>query len=66
VLKCGYMDIDFKKIFDQQKLGLALVIVGILAVIILALPLVIPIAGVLVAFGVIAAAIYGVYKYLTK
>ena len=50
-------------IFDQidsKKLTAALIVVGILGIIILALPLVIPLLGLLVAFGVIGAAIYGV------
>ncbi len=54
------------KDLDQQKLVMALVIVGILSLIILALPLVIPLLGVLISFGVIGAAVYGVYVFLTK
>lgn len=51
---------------DQKKLLLAMIVVGVFAVILLALPVIIPLAGILVAIGVIIAAIYGIIKFLTK
>lgn len=51
---------------DQKKLLLAMIVVGVFAVVLLALPVIIPLAGILVAIGVIIAAIYGIIKFLTK
>jgi hypothetical protein len=50
---------------DKRRLVLAAVFVGALGVVVLALPVVIPLLGFLTALGVIAAAIYGVYKYIS-
>jgi heme O synthase-like polyprenyltransferase len=50
---------------DQKKLVLAAVVVAVFGIFILALQFIIPLAGILIAFGVIGAAIYGIWKYLT-
>lgn len=51
---------------DKKKLLIALGAIGILGVIVMALPLVIPLLGMLVTLGVIGAAIYGIYVYFTR
>lgn len=58
------MKIDFSN-FDQKKAVLAAVIVGAFLIFVMALQFIIPLAGILVAFGVIAAAAYGLWKYFT-
>ncbi len=51
---------------DQKKLVLAAVIVGVFLIFILSLQLIIPILSIFVAIGIIIAAIYGIWKFLTK
>ena len=50
---------------DEKKLILAAVILAVFGIFILSLQLVIPILGVLIAIGVLIAAIYGIWKFLT-
>jgi len=51
---------------DEKKLVLAAVILALFGIFILSLQLVIPILGVLIAIGVLIAAIYGIWKFLTN
>jgi len=51
---------------DEKKLILAAVILAVFGIFILSLQLVIPILGVLIAIGVLIAAIYGIWKFLTN
>lgn len=50
---------------DLKKLVIAAVIVVIFGIFILSLQFIIPILGILIAVGVIIAAIYGIWKFLT-
>ncbi len=50
---------------DPRKLVLAAVIVAFFGIFILSLQYIIPLLGVLIAFGVIVAAVYGIWRFLT-
>lgn len=50
---------------DIKKLVIAAIIVALFGIFIIALPLIIPFLGILIAIGVIIAAIYGIWKFLT-
>ena len=50
---------------DPRKLVLAAVIVAFFGIFILSLQYIIPLLGVLIAFGVIVAAVYGIRRFLT-
>jgi hypothetical protein len=50
---------------DQKKLVLAAVIVAVFGIFVISLQFVIPFLGILTALGVIAAAVYGLWKYFT-
>lgn len=50
---------------DPRKLVLAAVIVAVFGIFILSLQYIIPLLGVLIAFGVIVAAVYGIWRFLT-
>jgi len=51
---------------DQNKLVTAAIIVALFGVLILSFTYILPLLGILVAFGVIAAAIFFVYLFLTR
>lgn len=50
---------------DPRKLVLAAVIVAFFGIFILSLQYIIPLLGLLIAFGVIVAAVYGIWRFLT-
>lgn len=50
---------------DPRKLVLAAVIVAVFGIFILSLQFIIPLLGVLIALGVIVAAVYGIWRFLT-
>lgn len=51
---------------DEKKLVLAAVILALFGIFILSLQFIFPILGVLIAIGVIIAAIYAIWKFLTN
>lgn len=51
---------------DMKKLVLAAAIVAVFGVFILSLQFIIPLLSILIALGIIAAAIYGIWRFLTE